>query len=40
MPLSSSAFKAVMDAKAMQIDAEDPAKTGQNQGWLGPQIGK
>jgi hypothetical protein len=29
MPASSSAFEAAEDAKAMQIDAEDPAKTVQ-----------
>jgi hypothetical protein len=27
MPALSSAFKAVKDAKIVQIDAEDPAKT-------------
>jgi hypothetical protein len=29
MPSMSSTFKVVKDAKAMQIDAEDPAKTDQ-----------
>jgi hypothetical protein len=29
MPPTSSVFKAVVDAKAVQIDVEDPAKTVQ-----------
>jgi hypothetical protein len=36
MPPSSSAFKAIKDAKAVQIDAEDPAKTVQIRSGLNP----
>jgi hypothetical protein len=36
MPPSSSAFKAIKDAKAVQIDAEDPAKTVQIGSGLNP----
>jgi hypothetical protein len=40
MPPSSDAFKAVEDAKTMQIDAEDPTKTVQIRTGLNPKIGR
>jgi hypothetical protein len=36
MPLSFSALKAAVDAKAVQIDTEDPAKTVQIRVGLDP----